>query len=50
MLAQHKPAATGKALAESVERRVERIRERLAEGGEVAQGVVREIFPGGIWL
>jgi hypothetical protein len=34
----------------SVERRVTRMLEKLAQGGEVAQGVVRELFPGGIWL
>ena len=39
-----------KAPAESVERRVERMRERLAQGGEVAQGVVKELFPRGVWL
>lgn len=39
-----------KASRESVERRVERMLERLAEGGELAQGVVREVFPAGIWL
>ena len=27
-----------------------RMLERLARGGEVAQGVVRDLFPGGIWL
>jgi len=26
------------------------MRERLAKGGEIAQGVVRELFPAGIWL
>ena len=26
------------------------IRQRLAEGGEVAQQVVRDLFPAGIWL
>jgi hypothetical protein len=35
---------------DSVEQRVARIRERLGEGGEIAQGVLREIFPSGIWL
>jgi hypothetical protein len=35
---------------ESVERRVERILERLAQGGEIAQSVVRELFPDGLWL
>jgi len=40
--------ADRKAPAESVEHRVARMRERLAEGGEIAQGVVRELFPAGI--
>ncbi len=47
------PTASPKAAKvtrESVEQRVARMRERLAEGGELAQGVVREIFPAGIWL
>lgn len=35
---------------QSVERRVARMLERLAEGGEIAQGVVRELFPDGVWL
>jgi hypothetical protein len=39
-----------KASAESVEGRVEWMLARLAQGGEIAQGVVRELFPGGIWL
>ncbi len=49
-LTQVKPLAPRKAPQESVERRVERMLERLGQGGEVAQGVVRELFPGGIWL
>jgi hypothetical protein len=49
-LAQQKPVTSRKSPSEPVERRVERIRERLAEGGEIAQGVVREIFPEGLWL
>ena len=36
--------------ADSIERRVERMRARLAEGGEIAQGVLREVFPRGVWL
>lgn len=35
---------------QSVESRVALMRERLAQGGEVAQGVVRQLFPSGIWL
>jgi len=34
----------------SLERRLARMLDRLAQGGEVAQGVVRELFPGRIWL
>jgi Outer membrane efflux protein len=30
--------------------RVERMRERLAKGGEIARGVLREVFPESIWL
>jgi hypothetical protein len=48
-MSQPKPEPR-KASAESIERRVERMLDRLAEGGEVAQGVVRDLFPGGIWL
>ena len=39
-----------KAPSESVETRLARMLERLESGGEVAQGVVRELFPDGIWL
>lgn len=35
---------------ETVERRIERVHERLAEGGELAQGAVSEVCPAGIWL
>jgi hypothetical protein len=35
---------------ENVEQRVERLRELLAKAGEIAQGVVRKLFPDGIWL
>ena len=44
------PPKTPKVARESVEQRVVRMREWLAEGGELAQGVVREIFSAGIWL
>jgi hypothetical protein len=44
---QLKPQATHRDLHESIEQRVARMRERLAQGGEVAQGVVRELFPAG---
>ncbi len=44
-----RPKASKRA-PETVGRRIERLRERLAEGGELAQGVVAEIFPTGIWL
>jgi hypothetical protein len=33
-----------------MERRVERMRARLAKGGEIAQGVLRDLFPTGFWL
>jgi hypothetical protein len=36
--------------AEPVERRVACMRERLAKGGELARGVLREVFPDSIWL
>ena len=35
---------------ETLKGRIARLLERLDQGGEVAQGVVRELFPGGIWL
>jgi len=35
---------------ESVEQRVARMLDRLSQGGDIAQGTVRELFPGGIWL
>ncbi len=34
----------------STESRMRRILKQLEQGGPVAQGVVRELFPGGIWL
>jgi DNA-binding transcriptional MocR family regulator len=37
-------------LSGSAERRVELMRERLAKGGEVANAVLRELFPRGLWL
>lgn len=48
-MSQTKPQAR-RAPQESVEQRVARMLDRLAQGGEIAQGVVRELFPGGIWL
>jgi site-specific DNA recombinase len=33
-----------------MERRVERMRAQLARGGEIAQGVLRDLFPTGFWL
>jgi len=42
--------APRKAPPESVAQRVAQMREKLDQGGEVAQKVVRELFPGGIWL
>jgi hypothetical protein len=35
---------------ETIERRVELMRERLAKGGEIARCGIRELFPGAIWL
>lgn len=34
----------------TLERRVQDMRKRLAEGGEVARSVLRDVLPGGIWL
>ena len=39
-----------KVSTESVERRVKQMRERLAKAGEVANSVLRELFPRGLWL
>jgi hypothetical protein len=44
------PRPARRASSEPVARRVERMRERLAKGGEIARGVLREIFPDSIWL
>lgn len=49
-LSQEVVQALRRAHQESVEGRIARMLKRLEEGGEVAQGVVRELFPGGIWL
>jgi hypothetical protein len=49
-LSQMRPLTPRSAPQMSVEHRVARMLEQLAQGGEVAQGVVRELFPGGIWL
>jgi site-specific DNA recombinase len=35
---------------EPIERRVARMREQLAKGGDIAQGVLMELFPIGFWL
>jgi site-specific DNA recombinase len=35
---------------EPIERRVKRMREQLAKGGDIAQGVLLELFPIGFWL
>ena len=43
-------AAQGAQGARDRERRIERLHVRLAEGEELAQEVVAEIFPTGIWL
>jgi len=39
-----------KAFREPLQKRVERIRHRLTQGGDVARSVLREIFPDSIWL
>ena len=39
-----------KAATEPVERRAERMRAKLAQGGEVARSVLAELFPQSIWL
>jgi hypothetical protein len=33
-----------------MERRLARMRAQLRQGGEIAQGVLLELFPGGFWL
>jgi Recombinase zinc beta ribbon domain len=48
MAAQPRPAH--KASREPIERRVKRMREQLAKGGEIAQSVLRELFPIGFKL
>jgi len=48
LVTQTRPAR--EAPRETVEQRVDDMREKLAQGGEVAQEVLRELFPGGIWL
>jgi hypothetical protein len=49
-LSQTEVRASRRVPQECLERRLARMLERLAKGGEVAQGVVRELFPDGIWL
>jgi hypothetical protein len=49
-LSQAVVAAPRSGHQESMVSRVARMLKRLEEGGEVAQGVVRELFPDGIWL
>jgi hypothetical protein len=45
------PAALPHIVArESMERRLARMRAQLRQGGEIAQGVLLELFPGGFWL
>jgi len=39
------PAEPRKRSPESLERRVEQMRERLAKGGELANFALRELFP-----
>jgi hypothetical protein len=48
--AQAKPAEPRKLSTESVERRVEVMRGRLAKVGEIAWAALRELFPRAIWL
>jgi site-specific DNA recombinase len=48
---QQKPTREpGKLSAATIERRVEMMRKRLAEGGEIARGALREVLPNPIWL
>ena len=35
---------------EPIERRVRRMREQLAKGGDAVQGALPEVFPNGFWL
>jgi len=45
------PAALPHIVArEPMERRLARMRAQLKQGGEIAQGVLLELFPGGFWL
>jgi hypothetical protein len=49
-MSQAHPRRARKTSSEPVERRVARMRERLAKGGEIAHGVLRQVFPDSIWL
>jgi site-specific DNA recombinase len=44
------PYPTHIAPREPMERRVRRMREQLAKGGDAAQGALLEVFPDGFWL
>ncbi len=44
------PTPGAPASTEPVAQRVQRLRHRLAQGGEIARGVLREVFPDSIWL
>ena len=50
IVAQGAKPETRKQPPESVERRVEAMRERLGKGGEIARCALRELFPRAIWL
>jgi hypothetical protein len=49
MSAGHKRPAR-RASMEPLQKRVDRMRQRLSQGGEVARSVLREVFPESIWL
>jgi len=44
------PSEPAKLPPATIERRVQMMRKRLAEGGEVARGALREVLPSPIWL
>jgi DNA-binding transcriptional MocR family regulator len=44
------PTTLPKLSAEAIERRVKSIKQRLAEGGDVARATLRELFPNAITL
>jgi hypothetical protein len=46
----HHPRPVPRASTEPLAQRVRRLRHRLAQGGEIARGVLGEVFPDSIWL